>query len=71
LLPNSLLEAKEDIAKKRQEEDKENYPISPPPHLQWRQAGRAKRWQPLSPVNLIPFWLLQFGSCYAAILADS
>jgi Zn-dependent protease with chaperone function len=37
-------------------------PISPSPHLQWRQAGRAKRWQPLSPLNLIPFWLLQFGS---------
>lgn len=61
-LHNSLLEAKEDIAKKGQEEDKENYPISLSPRFQWRQAGRAKRWKPLSPVNLIPFWLLQFGS---------
>lgn len=62
LSPNSLLEAKENIAKKGQEEDKENYSISLPPHFQWRQAGRAKRWKPLSPVTLIPFWLLQFGS---------
>jgi len=35
-------------------------------HLsQWRQAGRAKRWQALSPVNLIPLWLLQFGTAIA------
>jgi Zn-dependent protease with chaperone function len=45
--------------------------ISAPPapqslHLsQWRQAGRAKRWQTLSPVNLIPLWLLQFGTAIA------
>jgi len=32
---------------------------------QWRQAGRAKRWQALSVVNFIPFWLLQFGTAIA------
>ena len=38
-------------------------PIPPPPHLpNWRQAERAKRWQPLKPVNLIPLWLLQAGT---------
>ncbi len=37
-------------------------PCSPtPPSLQWRQAGRAKRWTPLA-LNLIPLWLLQFGT---------
>ncbi len=34
------------------------------PH-KWEQAGRAKRWQPLSPVNLTPFWLLQIGTAIA------
>lgn len=61
LSDNSLLEAQEDIAKKPQEEDT-NYSTSSPSHFQWRQAGRAKRWQHLSSVNLIPFGLLQFGS---------
>ena len=28
----------------------------------WHQAGRARRWQPLGKVNLIPFWLLQIGT---------
>ena len=28
----------------------------------WHQAGRARRWQPLGTVNLIPFWLLQIGT---------
>ncbi len=32
---------------------------------QWRQAGRAKRWQSLSAVNFIPFWLLEFGTAIA------
>ncbi|WP_250125467.1 M48 family metalloprotease [Chroococcidiopsis sp. CCMEE 29] len=32
---------------------------------QWRQAGRAKRWQALSAVNFIPFLLLQFGTAIA------
>jgi Zn-dependent protease with chaperone function len=36
-----------------------------PTPLQWRQAPRAQRWQPLPPVNLIPFWLLQCGSAIA------
>ncbi len=35
---------------------------APPFSLEWRQAGRAKRWQPNRPVNLIPFWLLEFGT---------
>ncbi len=42
-------------------------PHSPPPPLPspWRQAGRAKSWQELAPVNLIPFWLLQAGTAIA------
>lgn len=33
------------------------------PHsFHWRQAGRAKRWQPLSAVNLTPMRLLQAGT---------
>ena len=31
----------------------------------WRQAGRAKRWQLLNPVNLIPLWLLQLDTALA------
>ena len=38
-------------------------PISPSPQsFNWRQAERAKRWQPLKSVNLIPLWLLQAGT---------
>ena len=33
-----------------------------PPLPKWRQAERAKRWQPLKSVNLTPFWLLQAGT---------
>ena len=42
-------------------------PLSPPPPhpFEWRQAGGAKRWQPLSKVNLIPLWLLQVGTAIA------
>ena len=39
-------------------------PISPQ-SFQWRQAGRAKRWQALPKVNLIPLWLLQAGTAIA------
>jgi Zn-dependent protease with chaperone function len=31
----------------------------------WRQAGRAQRWQNLKPVSLIPLWLLEVGSAVA------
>ncbi len=31
----------------------------------WRQAPRAKQWQALSDVNLIPLWLLMVGSAIA------
>ena len=38
-------------------------PIPPSLHPpQWRQAERAKRWQPLKSVSLIPLWLLQAGT---------
>jgi len=30
--------------------------------FQWRQAGRARRWQPLGAVNFIPLGLLQVGT---------
>lgn len=33
-----------------------------PQSFHWRQAGRAKRWPLLNPVNLIPLWLLQLGT---------
>ncbi len=33
--------------------------------FEWRQAPRAKRWQPLKEVNLIPLWLLAAGSAIA------
>lgn len=35
------------------------------PTFNWRQARRAKRWQPLSKINLVPLWLLQCGSAIA------
>jgi Zn-dependent protease with chaperone function len=31
----------------------------------WRQAGRAKSWKELTPVNLLAFWLLQAGTALA------
>ncbi len=37
-------------------------PSLTPPSPQWRQARRAKQWQNLAPINLIPLWLLQFGT---------
>lgn len=49
----------------RGEEDKGNFHKSSPesPHAcGWRQAGRAKRWQSLPKVNLIPLWLLQIST---------
>jgi Zn-dependent protease with chaperone function len=38
---------------------------APPDAFEWRQAERAKRWQSLDPVNLVPLWLLQFGTAIA------
>jgi Zn-dependent protease with chaperone function len=38
---------------------------SPATFLQFKQAPRAQRWQPLPTINLIPFWLLQCGSAIA------
>jgi len=40
-------------------------PPSFPTAFPLKQAQRAQRWQPLPPVNLIPFWLLQCGSAIA------
>nr|WP_290221487.1 M48 family metalloprotease [Trichocoleus desertorum] len=34
------------------------------PH-EWKQAGRAQKWQPLSKLKLTRFWLLQAGSAIA------
>ena len=39
------------------------FPLPTP--LQFKQAQRAQRWQPLPSVNLIPFWLLQCSSAIA------
>ncbi|GAB1538147.1 hypothetical protein NUACC21_08050 [Scytonema sp. NUACC21] len=54
------------------------HPFSPPPpppvaireptkplSIYWRQAARAKSWQPLEKLNLIPFHLLQAGTFIA------
>lgn len=36
-----------------------------PSRLIWRQAARARHWQPLPKINLVPFWLLQLGTAIA------
>jgi Zn-dependent protease with chaperone function len=40
----------------------QNPKLNCPSLFNWRQAERAKRWQALPVINLIPFWLLQCGS---------
>ncbi|MBD2771679.1 M48 family metallopeptidase [Iningainema tapete] len=35
------------------------------PTIHWRLAGRAKEWQPLQQLNLVPLWLLQAGTFVA------
>lgn len=40
-------------------------PLLTPPAFEWRYAPRAKRWQSLQDVNLLPLWLLTAGSAIA------
>lgn len=40
-------------------------PAPPTPPTSSQRAGRAKRWQPLTSVNLVPLWLLQAGCAIA------
>ncbi len=46
------------------EADKQENLLAPAPFA-WRNAPRAKKWQPLKEVNLIPLWLLIAGSAIA------
>ncbi|MEM7555652.1 MAG: M48 family metalloprotease [Cyanobacteria bacterium P01_A01_bin.84] len=36
--------------------------------IHWQQAGRAKTWQKVGDINLIPLWLLTFGTFIALFL---